>query len=59
LAAITEEDKIDEGVLKKCLEITQSPQGKEKLRDLVGHGEVAPTPAYVRGYAERALAELS
>jgi len=57
LAAITKEGKVDEGVLKRYLELAQSPQGKERLRELVGQGEMARTRAYVRGYAQRALAE--
>ena len=55
LAAVTKEGKIDEGVLEKCLEMAESPQGKEKLRDLTRRGEIARTRAYIRGYAERAL----
>lgn len=55
LAAITKEEKIDERVLKKCLEIAQSPQGKEKLRELCKYEEIALARAYIRGYAKRAL----
>jgi hypothetical protein len=57
IAAVTEEGKVDEGVLQRCLELAQSPQGKERLRELVGQGEMARTRAYIRGYAQRALAE--
>jgi len=59
LAAITKEGEVDEEVLKRCLEVAQSPHGKEKLRELVGQGEIARTRAYIRGYAQRALAEAS
>jgi len=55
LAAIDKEDKIDDAVLKKCLELAQSPQGKEKLKELVRQEEIARTRAYIRGYAKRAL----
>lgn len=59
LAALTKEGKVDEGILKQCLESALSLQGREKLRELVGHGEIARTRAYIRGYAQRALAEVS
>lgn len=59
LAAITKEGNVDEEVLKRCLELAQSPRGKEKLKELVGQGEIARTRAYIRGYAQRALAEAS
>jgi aryl-alcohol dehydrogenase-like predicted oxidoreductase len=55
LATFTKEEKMDEGVLKQCLEIALSPKGKQKLRELRQDEEIARTRAYIRGYAERAL----
>jgi aryl-alcohol dehydrogenase-like predicted oxidoreductase len=59
LVAITKEGKVDEGVLKRCLELAQSHKGKEKLRELIGQEEIERTRVYIRGYAQRALAEVS
>jgi len=55
LATFTREEKIDEEVLKQCLETALSPEGKHKLRELRQDKEIARTRAYIRGYAERAL----
>jgi len=55
MAAITKEGKIDEAVLRKCLETALSPEGRKKLRELVKQGGIARARAYIRGYAKRAL----
>jgi len=55
LATFTKEGRINEEVLRRCLEIAQSPQGREKLRELCENEEIARTRAYIRGYAKRAL----
>jgi aryl-alcohol dehydrogenase-like predicted oxidoreductase len=50
LAVTTKEDKINEEVLKRCLEAAQDPRGKERLGELLEH------PATdIRCYAKRAL----
>ncbi len=59
LAAITKKGKVDEGVLRRCLELAQSQKGKEKLRELKGQEEIERTRRYIRGYAQRALAEAN
>lgn len=53
--AIAEEGKTEEDALEKCLKMALSPQGKEKLRELVKRGKIARTRAYIRGYAKKAL----
>ena len=55
LATFTKEEKMDEGVLKQCLETALSPKGRAKLRQLRQDKEIARTRAYIRGYAQRAL----
>ena len=55
LATFTKEEKIDEGVLKKCLDTALSKQGRERLGELRQDEEIARTRAYIRGYADRAL----
>ncbi|MBL7118422.1 aldo/keto reductase [Candidatus Bathyarchaeota archaeon] len=55
LAVFAEEGKVDEGVLRQCLEAAQSPQGRDKLRAL-GEGEGAARRRNdIRSYARRAL----
>jgi aryl-alcohol dehydrogenase-like predicted oxidoreductase len=55
LAALDHDYAGDERVLRACLDRALSPEGKETLRALVTHGEIARTRAYIRGYAQRAL----
>lgn len=55
LAALTKEGKGDEELLGRCLEIARGQEGRRRLKELVGQGEVARTRAYIRGYAKRAL----
>jgi len=61
LAAITKEGKVDEEMLRKCLETARSPIGKEKLKELLGLEEIASTRTYIHdyirglGFAKRAL----
>jgi len=55
LDAIDKEDELDETLLRKCLELAQSPRGREKLKELTRQEEIARTRAYIRGYAKRAL----
>jgi aryl-alcohol dehydrogenase-like predicted oxidoreductase len=55
IAAITEDRKMDEGVLRRCLETARSPVGTEKLKELTREEEIARTRAHIRGYAKRAL----
>jgi aryl-alcohol dehydrogenase-like predicted oxidoreductase len=55
IGAITKDDGIDEEILRKSLEIAKSPQGTEKLKELIKKEEIARTRAYIRGYAKRAL----
>jgi len=56
LSTFSREGKIDERVLRRCLEIALSPQGKEKLRKLCEEEEIARVRFHIRGYARRALA---
>lgn len=55
LAIFTKEGKVDEEILRRCLEVALSSQGKEKLKELCEDEEIARTRAYIRGYAKRAL----
>jgi aryl-alcohol dehydrogenase-like predicted oxidoreductase len=55
LAIFTKEDRIDEEVLKKCLEYARSEKGREKLRKLCDDEEIARKRAYIQGYSKRAL----
>jgi hypothetical protein len=55
IAAVSKEGEVDNEILKKCLEIAESPEGKEKLRILNKKGDIARTRAYIRGYAKKAL----
>ena len=55
MAAIAKEGKIDETVLKQCLETALSPEGNKRLSELVKQGEISRARAYIRGYAKRAL----
>ncbi len=55
VGAVSKEGELDDGILKKSLEIAQSPEGKEKLRALNKKEDVARTRAYIRGYAKMAL----
>ncbi|MEM2875579.1 MAG: aldo/keto reductase [Candidatus Bathyarchaeia archaeon] len=55
LSIFSKEDRIDEGVLKRCLDTALSPQGREKLKELCENEEISRTRAYIRGYAKRAL----
>jgi aryl-alcohol dehydrogenase-like predicted oxidoreductase len=55
IAAVSKEGEVDNEILKKCLEIAENPEGKEKLRTLNKKGDIARTRAYIRGYAKKAL----
>jgi len=52
LAAIGKEGKLDEEVLKLCLEIAQGSEGRKRLRELVKHPAID-----ISAYAKRALEE--
>jgi len=55
LATFTTEHEIDETVLKGCLEMAQSPLGKERLRELCEDEGIARRRPDIQGYARRAL----
>ena len=55
LGAVSKEGELDDGILKKSLEIAKSPEGIKKLKALNKKDDVARTRAYIRGYAKKAL----
>jgi aryl-alcohol dehydrogenase-like predicted oxidoreductase len=59
LAAFTKETKVDEGILKKCLDFARSKQGRERLQSLSEDEETARTRAYIKGYSQRILAAFT
>jgi aryl-alcohol dehydrogenase-like predicted oxidoreductase len=56
LAIFAEEQEVDEGVLRRCLEAAQSPQGRERLKTL--SEKAARGRNDVKSYAKRALESM-